>query len=130
MSKYIPEILKDKISLFVKYCYVVFYGLVAVFFTLALFSFNITDNSFIASTSEPTQNIIGPIGAYVSSFLFYTFGLMAYTFIMFFFVCALKVYLNKKLNLIFLRLLLFFIGLLLLPQFLLELKIEFLILKS
>ncbi|MDB4861514.1 DNA translocase FtsK [bacterium] len=125
MSKYIPEILKDKFQSFTKYLYVCTYGLVAIFLSLSLLSFNINDNSFLTSSSEPTLNILGPIGAYVSSFLFYTFGLMSYGIILFFFTFTVKIFLNQKLNLLFLRLLFFFISLILLPLSLLEGAIEF-----
>ena len=109
MSKYIPEILKDKFQSFTKYFYVCFYGLVVISLGLSLLSFNINDNSFLTSSSETTKNILGPIGAHVSSFLFYTFGLMSYGVILFFFTFALKIFFNQNLNLLFLRLLFFFI---------------------
>jgi DNA segregation ATPase FtsK/SpoIIIE-like protein len=62
---------------------------------LSLLSFNINDNSFLTSSSEPTHNILGPIGSYIASFLFYTFGLMAYGIMIFFFTFALKYFLIK-----------------------------------
>ena len=125
MSKYIPEILKDKFQSFTKYFYVCFYGLVVICLGLSLLSFNINDNSFLTRSSEPTLNILGPIGAYVSSFLFYTFGLMSYGIIIFFLIFTLKIFFNQRLNLLFLRLLFFFISLILLPLSLLEVAIEF-----
>ena len=124
MSKYIPEMLKDKFQSFTKFLYVCIYGLVAIFLCLSLLTFNINDNSFLTSSSEPTQNILGPIGAYTSSFLFYTFGLMSYGIILFFFTFAIKIFFNQKLGLLFLRLLFFFISLILLPLSLLEGLIE------
>ena len=124
MNKYIPEILKDKFQSFTKYFYVCFYGLVAISLSLSLLSFNINDNSFLTSSSEPTHNILGAIGAYVSSFLFYTFGLMSYGIIIFFLIFTLKIFFNQRLNLLFLRLLFFFISLILLPLSLLEVAIE------
>jgi S-DNA-T family DNA segregation ATPase FtsK/SpoIIIE len=90
-----------------------------------LLSFNINDNSFLTSSSEPTHNILGPIGSYIASFLFYTFGFMAYGIILFFFTFTLKIFFNQRLNLLFLRLLFFFISLILLPLSLLEEAIEF-----
>jgi len=125
MSKYIPEILKDKFQSFTKYFYVCFYGLVVICLGLSLLSFNINDNSFLTSSSEPTHNILGPIGSYIASFLFYTFGFMAYGIMIFFFTFTLKIFFNQKLNLLFLRLLFFFISLILIPLSLLEGAIEF-----
>jgi S-DNA-T family DNA segregation ATPase FtsK/SpoIIIE len=92
---------------------------------LSLLSFNINDNSFLTSSSEPTHNILGPIGSYIASFLFYTFGLMAYGVMIFFFTFALKIFFNQRLNLLFLRLLFFFISLILIPLSFLEVAIEF-----
>ena len=125
MSKYIPEILKDKFQSFTKYLYVCIYGLVATSLGLSLFSFNINDNSFLTSSSQPTSNFLGPIGAHISSFLFYTFGFMSYAIILFFLVFALQIFFGKRLKLLFLRLLFFFISLILLPLSLLEWQIEF-----
>ena len=94
MIKYIPEILKDKFQSFTRYIYVFIYGLVVICLVLSLFSFDINDNSFLTSSSEATKNILGPIGAYISSFLFYTFGLMSYGVILFFFTFTLKIFFN------------------------------------
>jgi S-DNA-T family DNA segregation ATPase FtsK/SpoIIIE len=99
--------------------------LVVICLGLSLLSFNINDNSFLTSSSEPTHNILGPIGSYIASFLFYTFGLMAYGIMIFFFTFTLKIFFNQRLNLLFLRLLFFFISLILIPLSLLEVAIEF-----
>ena len=125
MSKYIPEILKDKFQSFTKYLYVSIYILVAISLGLSLFSFSINDNSFLTSSSQPTSNFLGPIGAHISSFLFYTFGYMSYAIILFFFIFALKIFFGQKLKLLFLRLLFFFISLILIPLSLLEWQIVF-----
>jgi S-DNA-T family DNA segregation ATPase FtsK/SpoIIIE len=61
----------------------------------------------------------------MASFLFYTFGLMAYGIIIFFFTFTLKIIFNQRLNLLFLRLLFFFISIILLPLSMLEVAIEF-----
>ena len=125
MIKYIPEILKDKFQSFTRYTYVFIYGLVVICLALSLFSFDINDNSFLTSSSENTKNILGPFGAYISSFLFYTFGLMSYGVILFFFIFTLKVFFKQKLHLLFLRLLFFSVSLIIIPLSLLEWKIDF-----
>ena len=84
MSKYIPEILKDKFQSFTKYLYVCIYGLVATSLGLSLFSFNINDNSFLTSTSNEAQNFMGDLGSYYASFIFYTFGVLGYLVTLFF----------------------------------------------
>ena len=125
MIKYIPEILKDKFQSFTRYTYVFIYGLVVICLVLSLFSFDINDNSFLTSSSENTKNILGSFGAYISSFLFYTFGLMSYGVILFFFTFTLKVFFKQTLHLLFLRLLFFSVSLIIIPLSLLEWKIDF-----
>ena len=107
MIKYIPEILKDKFQSFTRYIYVFIYGLVVICLLLSLISFDINDNSLLTKSSDATKNILGPIGAHISSFLFYTFGIMSYGVILFFFTFTLKIFFNQKINLLFLRLLFF-----------------------
>tara|TARA_A100001011_G_scaffold398456_1_gene502955 strand:+ start:1299 stop:3374 length:2076 start_codon:yes stop_codon:yes gene_type:complete len=115
-NKYIPEILKDRISMFTKFIYATILLLVSLFVAVSLFSFNINDNSFISSTDNITTNLIGPLGAYTSSFIFYTFGVMGYLIMLFFLIYSFLTYLNKSPGIIFIRLLAFLISLCLIPQ--------------
>ena len=115
-NKYIPEILKDKFSLFYNYAYGAFLLIVSIFFMISLLTFNINDNSFLTSTNKITQNLLGPIGSYVSSFIFYTFGIMGYLVATFFLFYSILVFTGKKPKYLFIRLFFFFISILLIPQ--------------
>ena len=126
-NKFIPEILKDKITIFFKYIYGSFLLLISLFLALSMISFKLTDSSFLTSTSAPTQNWLGTIGSYVSSFIFYTFGVMGYLLILFFAFFSLMTYTNKNPKYLFIRLLFFFISLTLIPQSLIhsDLRVPF-----
>ena len=115
-NTYIPNILKDKLSLFLNYFFGFIYLLVFIFLALSLFSFDINDNSFLTKSSQSISNFGGEIGSYISSFIFYTFGLMGYALIFFFFLASFLTFINKRPKHIFIRLFLFFISLTLLPQ--------------
>ena len=70
--------------------------LVSILSAIALFSFNINDNSFLTSTSNiSSQNLLGDPGSYYASFLFYTFGIFAYLIILFFFIYSILIFLTK-----------------------------------
>ena len=105
--KFIPEILKDKILTFYKYVYGGCILLVAVLLALSLLSFNIGDNSFLTSTNNSSKNLLGVMGSYVSSFIFYTFGVMGYLVAIFFFIYSILVLTGKNPKYIFIRLILF-----------------------
>ena len=115
-NKYIPTIIKDKLILFSRYLYGSFLFLLSIFLVVSLVTFNISDNSFITSTNNVTQNFFGPVGAFTSSFIFYTFGLMGYVFVLFFFIFSALIYLNKHPKYLFIRILLMVISLVLIPQ--------------
>ena len=124
MSKYIPAIFKDTLSIFFRYVYATFLLIIAIFFLLSLLTFNILDNSFLTSTNNPTQNLLGSAGSYVSSFIFYTFGLTGYLLTLFFLIYSTLVYLNKNPKYFFIRLSGAIMSLLFLPQSLIQLKFE------
>ena len=90
---------------------------------IALISFSIDDNSFLTSTSNISQNLLGNPGSYFASFLFYTFGILAYLIVIFLFLYSLLVFFKKSPDYFFIRLLLFFISLVFIPQTLIEFKI-------
>tara|TARA_B100000989_G_scaffold299043_1_gene292440 strand:- start:9845 stop:11920 length:2076 start_codon:yes stop_codon:yes gene_type:complete len=123
-NNYIPEILKEKISKTINILYGLTLLLASVLSALALLSFSINDNSFLTSSSEASQNLLGDPGSYYASFLFYTFGIFAYLIILFFLVYSIFVLANKNPHYLFIRLLIFFISLILIPQILIELKLE------
>ena len=123
-SSYIPEILKEKISLAYRVIYSLLLFLVCIFSAAALLSFNINDNSFLTSTSNISTNLLGDPGSYYASFIFYTFGLLGYLTALFFFIYSILIFIGKPPKYIFIRLLLFFISLILIPQTLINLNFQ------
>ena len=83
-NNFFPTAFKDKLKNILRYLYGILFLLISIIVSLSLFSFNINDTSFLANSSGPIKNIIGLPGSYVSSFLLYTFGIMAYFFVLFF----------------------------------------------
>ena len=115
-NTYIPSVLKEKLSLFINYFYGLAHLLFSIFLTISLLSFDINDNSFLTQSNQSTSNLGGEIGSYISSFIFYTFGLIGYALIIFFLSISSFAFLKKKIRYLFLRLFLFFISLVLIPQ--------------
>ena len=115
-SNYIPEILKEKFLLFLNYLYGILLFFISIISALALFSFDINENSFLPSSNEISENLVGNFGSYFASFVFYTFGVLGYMIIVFFLICSILVFLKKNLNYIFIRLIIFFLSLILIPQ--------------
>ena len=129
-NNYIPEVFKEKIYQTIRYIYSLSLFLISALSLLALLTFDINDNSFLTNTSYISQNFLGDFGSYYASFIFYTFGVLGYLVILFFFIYSLLVLLNKSPKYIFIRLLLFFISLVLMPQSLLIFNINFLFIDS
>ena len=115
---YIPEILKEKLSSFIRYSYAILLLLVSILSAVSLVTFNINDNSFLTSTSNLSRNLLGDFGSYFASLIFYTFGILGYLIVLFFLVYSVLIFINKPPRYIFIRLLLFFFSLVLLPQLL------------
>ena len=74
----------NKLKNIFRYVYGILFLLISIILSLSLFSFNINDSSFLTNSSGQITNIIGLPGSYVSSFLLYTFGIMAYFLVLFF----------------------------------------------
>ena len=129
-NNYIPEVFKEKIYQTIRYIYSLSLFLISTLSLLALLTFDINDNSFLTNTSYKSQNFLGDFGSYYASFIFYTFGVLGYLVILFFLVYSLLVLLNKSPKYIFIRLLLFFISLVFIPQSLLIFNINFLFIDS
>ena len=129
-NNYIPEILKEKIYLSLKFIYVFFLLLLSILSMLSLLTFDINDNSFLTSTSNDTRNIMGDLGSYYASFIFYTFGVLGYLVTLFFLIYSVLVLLNRSPRYIFIRLSLFFISLVLIPQSLIHFNFNFIFIES
>ena len=129
-NNYIPEIFKEKIYLSLKYIYAFSLLLISIVSLLSLLTFDINDNSFLTSTSNEAQNFIGSLGSYYASFIFYTFGVLGYLVPLFFLIYSILILLNKSPKYIFIRLSLFFISLVLIPQTLIYLNFNFIFIES
>ncbi len=129
-NSYIPEVFKEKIDLIFKYIYSFALLLFSILSFLSLLTFDINDNSFLTSTSYETQNLLGNFGSYYASFIFYTFGILGYLIILFFLIYSLLVFVNKSPKYIFIRLLLFFISLILIPQIFFQYELSFLFIDT
>jgi len=115
-NTYIPNIFKDKLSLFFNYFRAFLFMLISLFFFISLLTFDINDNSFLTTSSGQTNNIFGPFGAYLSSFILYTFGLFSYGVVILFFSISLQFFFKKPSNYFFIKLFIFSISLVLIPQ--------------
>ncbi len=129
-NNYIPEIFKEKIYLSLKYMYVFFLLLLSILSLLSLLTFDINDNSFLTSTSNEAQNFMGDLGSYYASFIFYTFGVLGYLVTLFFLIYSILILLNRSPKYIFIRLSLFFISLVLIPQSLIYFDFNFIFIES
>ena len=117
-NNYIPDIFKDKLSLFFSYFCSFFFMLASIFVLLSLLTFDINDNSFLTSSSGQTNNIFGYFGAYFSSFILYTFGLLGYGLVVLFLIISLQFFYKKSSNYFFIKLFVFSLSLILIPQLL------------
>ncbi len=129
-NSYIPEILKEKIYLFLKYIYAFFLLLLSILSLLSFLTFDINDNSFLTSTSNEAQNVMGDLGSYYASFIFYTFGVLGYFVTLFFLIYSVQIFLKRSPRYIFIRLSLFFISLVLIPQSLIHFNFNFIFIES
>ncbi len=123
-SNYIPEILKEKLLSAYRLIYAMLLFLVSISLAISLLSFDINDNSFLTSTSNVSTNLLGDPGSYLASFIFYTFGILGYLVVLFFFIYSILIYINKPPKYIFIRLLFFFISLILIPQTFIHLDLQ------
>ena len=123
-NNYIPNIFKEKLSLFFNYFLSLIFMLASICLFLSLLTFDINDNSFLTSSSAQTNNIFGSFGAHFSSFILYTFGLLSYGLVILFLNTSLQLFFKKRSNYFFIKLFIFASSLILIPQTLIYLKIE------
>ena len=115
-NNYIPLILKEKILSYLRYLGGLFYFALSFLTAIALFTFDINDNSFLTKTDIASNNFLGIFGSYYASFILYTFGIFAYLLVIFFLVFSILTLLRKSPDYIFIRLIIFFISLIIMPQ--------------
>ena len=115
-NNYIPTFLKDKIFIFFNYFIGFLFLILSLLLALSLISFDINDNSFLTHTSSSSSNLLGDIGSYTASFIFYAFGIMGFGLVIFFFTYAISTFRKKRPKFFFIRLLFFLVSLTLMPQ--------------
>ena len=123
-NNYIPNIFKEKLSLFFNYFRSLIFILASMFLLFSLLTFDIDDNSFLTSSSGQTDNIFGSFGAHISSFILYTFGLFSYGLVLFLLVISLQIFFLKYSSYFFIKLFIFSLSLVLIPQTLIYINIE------
>ena len=124
-NNFFPVAFKDKLKNILRYLYGIFLFLISITLSLSIVSFNINDSSFLTNSSNQITNFMGVPGSYVSSFLLYSFGIMAYLFVLFFITFSLKIFLSQIPKYFFIRMLVFVISLLLVPQIMIHWKVQF-----
>ena len=129
-NRFFPNSFKDKFITFIRYSYGSLFLIICITLLLSLLSFNIEDSSFLTHSSNQISNLMGMPGSFISSFFFYTFGIMSYLVVLFFFIYFLLIFLNKKPKYFFIRFLIFTISLLLLPQIFIFWKIKLIFIEN
>ena len=117
-NNYIPQILKEKILSYLKYFVVFFYFSLGLLTIISLITFDINDNSFLTKTNIASSNFFCDYGSYYASFILYTFGILSYLLAIFFFIFSILTLFDKRPKYIFIRLIFFFISLIIMPQIL------------
>ena len=115
-NNYIPQVLKEKFSLYFKFLIVILYLFLGLVTLISLITFDINDNSFLTKTDIASNNLLGSFGSYYASFILYTFGIFAYLIVLFFLIFSTLTLFNKRPKYIFIRLIFFFISLIIIPQ--------------
>jgi S-DNA-T family DNA segregation ATPase FtsK/SpoIIIE len=113
---FFPEILKEKLIQLVHWMKGSFFLILSILLFLAIFTFNINDNSFLTQTNSPPSNAVGSIGSHLASFLIYSFGLLSYLIVFFLMINSLTAFRRRNYRYFFIRLLLVLVSLVLIPQ--------------
>ena len=113
---FFPEILKEKLIQSLRWMKGSFFLILSILLFLAIFTFNLNDNSFLTQTDSRPSNVVGSIGSYVASFLIYSFGLLSYLIVFFLIINSFTIFSRRNYGYFFIRLLLVLVSLVLIPQ--------------
>jgi DNA segregation ATPase FtsK/SpoIIIE, S-DNA-T family len=113
---FFPTVLKEKLIHALRWIKGSFFLILSILLFLAIFTFNINDNSFLTQTSSPASNAVGSIGSHVASFLIYSFGFLSYLIVFFLIINSFATFKRKNYGYFFIRLLLVLVSLVLIPQ--------------
>ena len=115
-NSFIPEVFKEKLVNIFNWSKASLFFLLSVGVFLAIFTFDLNDDSFLTKSSADASNILGTVGSYFASFLIYSFGFMSYLIVFFLFINSVAIFRKKDLRFFFIRLLFFLISIVLIPQ--------------
>ena len=113
---FFPSVLKEKLVQSLRWIKGSFFLILSIWLFLAIFTFNINDNSFLTQTNSPTSNAVGFIGSHVASFLIYSFGLLSYLVVFFLIINSFATFKRQNYGYFFIRFLLVLISLVFIPQ--------------
>ena len=113
---FFPAVFKEKLNKSIRWIKGSFFILLSIWLFLAIFTFDINDNSFLTQTSSSPSNAVGSLGSYIASFLIYSFGLLSYLIVFFLIINSFATFKHKNFGFFFIRLLLILISLILIPQ--------------
>ena len=113
---FFPSVLKEKLVQSLRWIKGSFFLILSIWLFLAIFTFNINDNSFLTQTNSPTSNAVGSIGSHVASFLIYSFGLLSYLVVFFLIINSFATFKRQNYGYFFIRFLLVLISLVFIPQ--------------
>ena len=115
-NSFIPEVFKEKLVNIFNWSKASLFFLLSVGVFLAIFTFDLNDDSFLTKSSADASNILGTVGSYFASFLIYSFGFMSYLIVFFLFINSVAIFRKMDLRFFFIRLLFFLISIVLIPQ--------------
>lgn len=115
-NSFIPSIFKENLLKVFSWFKGALFFLLSLALFLSIFTFDINDNSFLTNSSANNSNALGALGSYTASFLIYSYGVMSYLIVIFLISNSIAAINKKDLKYFFIRLLLLFISIILIPQ--------------
>jgi len=115
-NSFIPSIFKENLIKVFSWFKGALFFLLSLALFLSIFTFDINDNSFLTNSSANNSNALGALGSYTASFLIYSYGVMSYLIVIFLISNSIAAINKKDLKYFFIRLLLLFISIILIPQ--------------
>ena len=124
-NRFIPEAFKEKIVHISLWLKGFLYLALSIILFLSIFSFSITDSSFLTTTSSQNNNILGSIGSYLASFIIYSFGVLGYFIVLFLLLISIYSFSKKNYQYFFIKLLLLLVSLVFIPQIFFYFELNF-----
>ena len=115
-NSFIPAVFKEKLVKIISWFKGSLFLVISIGLFLAIFTFDINDESLLTNTNEPNSNALGLIGSYIASFLVYSFGVMSYLIVFFLLINSVAIFRKKDFKFFFIRLLLLLVSIIFIPQ--------------